>query len=89
MEKNQEKWTNKYRLPLQTADEIAGLFHVSRSTVYRLMKQKIIPCVRLGRAVRFDPLAVYGALEDYYGYEDTGCVPLDEDDDDFNEHDTE
>lgn len=39
---------------LVTADEIGEATHMSRSTVYELAKAGVLPCVRLGRRIRFD-----------------------------------
>ncbi len=65
MEQIHETKTIKRPTPLFTADEIARLYNVSCSTVYRLSAQEIIPCIRLGRAVRFDPDAVLRALVEH------------------------
>ncbi len=39
---------------LVTADEIGEATHMSRSTVYELAKAGVLPCVRVGRRIRFD-----------------------------------
>jgi excisionase family DNA binding protein len=40
---------------LLIADELAELLRVPRTHVYRLAREDAIPCVRLGKYVRFDP----------------------------------
>lgn len=37
------------------ATDIARLFGVTRTTVYRMATQKRIPCYRIGKSWRFDP----------------------------------
>ena len=46
---------------LLRADQVAALLQVSRWRVYDLARQGVLPSVRIGRAVRFDPdaLAVF------------------------------
>jgi excisionase family DNA binding protein len=38
---------------LLTADDVAGLLRVPKSTVYELARTGRLPCLRIGRAVRF------------------------------------
>lgn len=38
---------------LLTMDDLAEYFQVSKKTIYRLVKQKQIPAVRIARQVRF------------------------------------
>jgi excisionase family DNA binding protein len=45
-----------------TADELAHVFSVPKSFFYELARRKRIPCIRLGRYVRFDRGAVEQAL---------------------------
>lgn len=54
-------------MELLTADEVATLLRVSKDHVYELAKQRTksgdmredpLPCIRLGKAVRFDKEAV-------------------------------
>jgi excisionase family DNA binding protein len=52
------------------AREVAARLNVSRDRVYELARQRLIPCVRLGRQVRFDA----AALEHWI---DTGGQQLD------------
>ena len=59
------KHDSKIKGQLSTADEVATMTQTSRSTIYRLRKQGVIPCVRLGRAIRFDLTAVLEALSLY------------------------
>lgn len=48
------------RLPerLFLASEVAAGLNVSKARVYELARTKMIPCIRLGRALRFDPDAL-------------------------------
>ncbi len=39
---------------LLTASELAEELHIHRETVYRLTKQNLLPCVRLGWIYRYD-----------------------------------
>ena len=39
--------------PLLTADDVAGLLGVKRSTVYELTRSGRLPAVKVGRAIRF------------------------------------
>ncbi len=48
---------------LITPREQAALLRVSTRHLHDLKSQRIIPCVRLGRAVRYNPQAVAAALE--------------------------
>lgn len=41
--------------PLWTVHETADLLHISERTLWALTNQGAIPCVRIGRAVRYDP----------------------------------
>ena len=43
--------------------EQAALLSVSPRHLHDLTKQRLIPCVRLGRAVRYNPVAVAQAVE--------------------------
>lgn len=47
--------TNDAMPPLYTATEIADYLHVSRSTVYRLIKDGSLRGTRIGQALRFAP----------------------------------
>ena len=47
---------------LVTADEIGEATHMSRSTVYELAKAGVLPCVRIGRRIRFDREKVMAVL---------------------------
>lgn len=42
------------RVQLVDAVELAGILSVSRSLVFDLANQGVIPCHRLGRSIRFD-----------------------------------
>ena len=39
--------------PLMTIDEVAAYMQVSRFTVYRLVKERLIPGTKIGRQWRF------------------------------------
>jgi len=40
---------------LLTARQLAALWHVSERTLRRWMASESLPCIRVGRLVRFDP----------------------------------
>lgn len=50
MEEGNTQFTN-----LLTGEEIAKILHVSRAYAYQLMRQRIIPTVKIGRSVRVRP----------------------------------
>ena len=50
MEEGTAQFTN-----LLTGEEIAKILHVSRAYAYQLMRQRIIPTVKIGRSVRVRP----------------------------------
>ncbi len=41
--------------PLLTLQEVAGLLRIHERTIRRLVAARRMPCVRLGRTLRFDP----------------------------------
>jgi len=43
---------------LRTADWVASRLGISRWAVYELAKRRVLPCVRLGKLVKFDEVAV-------------------------------
>lgn len=43
---------------LLDAEELATQLGESKQTVYALAREKGLPCIRFGRAIRFDPFAV-------------------------------
>lgn len=43
---------------LWRAPDVARLLNVALSTVYLLCETGALPCVRIGRAVRFDPAVI-------------------------------
>lgn len=43
---------------LLTAEPLARAVNVSTSRIYQLARDGVIPCVRIGRQVRFDPARV-------------------------------
>ncbi len=45
-------------LALWTATQIADLTGLSKHRVYALTRRGLIPCVRVGRTVRYDPAAI-------------------------------
>ena len=47
--------TNSQFTNLMTGEEIARILHVSRAYAYQLMRQKLIPTVKIGRSVRVRP----------------------------------
>ncbi len=52
------------RRGLLTAEELAALLNVSEKTVYRWSKSGVLPSVRIGTLVRFEPAAVSGWLRE-------------------------
>ena len=51
---------------LLTKREVAELFRVSLRTVSNWMRRGIVPFIRIGSVVRFDPDAVRKAVEAYH-----------------------
>ena len=47
--------TNSQFTNLMTGEEIAKILHISRAYAYQLMRQKLIPTVKIGRSVRVRP----------------------------------
>jgi excisionase family DNA binding protein len=45
--------------------QIADYLGVSERTVSNLMRRRIIPVIKFGRSVRFDPVAVHKAMTRY------------------------
>ncbi len=45
-----------------TAGEIAFRLRLHRKTILRLARAGVVPCLRAGHAIRFDPVAVEAAL---------------------------
>lgn len=54
---------NHHSTKLISVREQAALLSVSPRHLHDLTKQRLIPCVRLGRAVRYNPVAVAQAVE--------------------------
>jgi len=48
---------------LLTVSQAAELLNVSEMRVYTLAREDLIPCVRLGRQVRFSPSALEAFIE--------------------------
>ena len=48
-----------------TADAIARAHSVSKRTVTNWLQRRIIPAIRVGRVLRFDPAKVKAALEKF------------------------
>ena len=48
---------------LETAAEMARVHRVSRRTIGNWVRSRAIPCLRIGRVLRFDPAKVKAALE--------------------------
>lgn len=46
------------QLHLLTADELARVLRVGRTTVYRWAKEGRLPSVKIGKTVRFNPLEI-------------------------------
>lgn len=44
---------------LLTATELSGATGIPKSRVFQLAREGKLPCIRLGRAMRFDPEAVH------------------------------
>jgi len=43
---------------LVNADAVAECLGVSRARVFELVRLKLLPCIRLGRQLRFDPMVI-------------------------------
>lgn len=50
---------------LLTPDEVAGLLRVSRKTVIVMARENRLPCVRVGRLVRFDSEHIWRWINDH------------------------
>lgn len=50
-------------LKLLTAEEVAQLLRVNRSSIYRWVEQGQLPAIKVGRIVRFNPETVKAVLE--------------------------
>lgn len=48
---------------LLTAKEVATRMNISEARAYELARLDIVPCVRLGRQVRFDPVKLEAWIE--------------------------
>ena len=56
---------NRTELPmLFTAEEVADILHIGRSTVFKLMKQNQLESIRLGRSRRVPIDALQNFVED-------------------------
>jgi excisionase family DNA binding protein len=56
---------NRTELPmLFTAEEVADILHIGRSTVFKLMKQNQLESIRLGRSRRVPIDALQNYVED-------------------------
>lgn len=56
---------NRQAEELLTAEDIARLYKVSRRCVTNWIKARIIPCLRVGRVLRFHPERVREAMDRY------------------------
>jgi excisionase family DNA binding protein len=56
MVNNKEHMFDTERLLI--AEEVAGILRVSKDRVYELARSGVIPCVRLGRQIRFSNTAL-------------------------------
>ena len=45
----------KVKKQLLTPDEVAEMLQIARKTVVVMAREERIPCIRLGRVLRFDP----------------------------------
>ncbi len=59
---------------LLTLEEVAGMLRVSKTTVYRLVERREIPCWRVGRSLRF----AHEDLTAYLRARRVGSAALDE-----------
>ena len=48
-------FVKKQKMDLLTPDEVAAMLRVARKTVITMARDERIPCIRIGRFVRFDP----------------------------------
>lgn len=48
---------------LLTAEEVAGLLRVPRSTIYELARERRIPLLEVGRRTLFDPVVLAEWIE--------------------------
>ena len=51
------------KMDLLTPDEVAAMLRVARKTVITMAREERIPCIRIGRFVRFDPNAIQRWLD--------------------------
>ena len=49
---------NRQQTKLLTPDEVAEMLRLARKTVIVMARDGKIPCVRIGRLVRFDPAEI-------------------------------
>ena len=48
----------KGKKQLLTPDEVAEMLQIARKTVVVMAREARIPCIRIGRIVRFDPAEI-------------------------------
>ena len=48
----------KRTMDLLTPDEVSAMLRIARKTVVTMAREERIPCIRIGRFVRFDPDAI-------------------------------
>ena len=48
----------KGKKQLLTPDEVADMLQIARKTVVVMAREHRIPCIRIGRIVRFDPAEI-------------------------------
>ena len=48
----------KAKKQLLTADDVAEMLQIARKTVVVMAREQRIPCIRIGRFVRFDPAEI-------------------------------
>lgn len=49
--------------PLRDAEWAAGILAINKARVYQLSREGVLPCVRLGRQIRFDERTIRAWVE--------------------------
>ena len=47
---------------LLTVRDMAAMYKLNPQTLYRLARKRMVPSIRIGKSLRFDPIQVRGAL---------------------------
>ena len=63
------------RETLMTVAELSELLRVSEDTIYRLAAEADIPCLRVAKAHRFDPVMIANWLQDRNGLRGKRAAP--------------